>query len=133
MSGTRWTQAQLEAYETNRRIKARNGGDVSFEVPIAADPGTEIRALHRPIIEWCERQVPRVPYIHSRTDVPSSIPVGMQDFTIFYKGQCFCIECKTRTGKLDKDQQSWAYLMAAQGWTVHIIRSVEQFLELVNQ
>jgi len=66
------------------------------------------------------------------SDKASTLPVGCHDFTIFYKGQCFVIECKTRTGKLDKDQQTWAHLMAAQGWVVHIVRSYQQFLELIN-
>lgn len=116
----------------NSKLKIQTAEDVAFDVPIAGAE-LEIRDIHKPIIDWCKNQVPTVPYINSRPDLASTIGEGVQDFTIFYKGQALCIECKSRTGKPDEHQRDWAHLMAAQGFVVHIVRSFQQFLELVNQ
>lgn len=92
----------------------------------------EVRELHRPILEWCRNQIPEIPVIYSRPNVATTTRIGVQDFTIFYGQEVFCIECKRRLGKLDKDQQTWSYLMERQGFVVHIVRSFEQFLELIK-
>lgn len=119
------------------KLQVQPGTDTAFDVPLKESAYDaveyEIKGLHKPIIDWCTHQVPAVPYIHSRPDVESTIGEGVQDFTIFYKGQAICIECKSRTGKPSDKQRDWAHLMAAQGFVVHIVRDLQTFLELVRQ
>lgn len=87
--------------------------------------------LHNEIIKWCLSQWPRVPYIHANPVVKSTIQEGAQDFTLFYNDRAICIECKSRDGKLTQKQEIWKHEMAKQGFTVHVIRSMEEFLRLL--
>lgn len=92
----------------------------------------EIEELHHPIIKWCMDQIPAVPYVHHRTDKKSGITEGANDFFLFYKGYTICIECKAADGKLSDKQRIWIYLMEKQGFTVHVIRSMEQFFAIIH-
>lgn len=93
----------------------------------------EIQGLHIPIIEWCNKQWPRVKYIHARTDIPSGITVGCQDFTLFLPGgRVLCIECKRGDGKMSADQLAWKKEMEMLGHAVYVIRSMAEFYELVK-
>ena len=91
------------------------------------------RKLHERIIEFCDKQWPRWKYIRARMDVPSTLPVGCHDLTVFAKfPNCFLIEAKVADGKLSKDQQIWKKEMDMIGWTVHVVRDFETFLKLVK-
>jgi hypothetical protein len=46
--------------------------------------------------------------------------------------RCWLIECKTRTGKLSTAQQAIHAWAAKLGHTVHVVRSFEEFLEIVR-
>jgi hypothetical protein len=90
-------------------------------------------ALHQEIIDFCKAQVPRWKFIRCRMDLPSSIEVGAHDFTIFASyGRVFSIECKTAKGKLSNEQLGWAHEMNLNGHTVHVVRSMEEFLAIVK-
>lgn len=89
--------------------------------------------LHKEIMDFCKRQWPNWKYIHARTDERSTIQEGAPDFVLFLpRGGMLCIECKTRTGKLTAEQQAWQAQMQMLGHTIHVVRSMEQFLELVS-
>lgn len=135
MGSTTWTREELRAFEMKTAAQHNAplvGGLYSSRREQERLAEMEIPDLHKPIIDWCKNQVPAVPYINSRPDCPSTIGAGVQDFTIFYQNRVYCIECKSKTGKVDTDQRDWAHLMQAQGFTVHVIRSFQQFLELVR-
>lgn len=123
----RWTKSDLQAYEMKVGRVAVTPGDVQFTPVIR-----EIPELHKPIIDWCRNQVPAVPFINSRPDCASTIGEGVQDFTMFYRGKVLCIECKAKNGKQSEAQRDWAHIMGRQGFTVHVIRSFAEFLELVK-
>jgi hypothetical protein len=88
--------------------------------------------LHDDIIRYCNAQWPRWKYIHARTDQRPTIAVGCQDFTIFAPGRVLCIECKRADGKPDHDQLIWHKEMEMLGHTVHIVRSLSEFLEVAR-
>lgn len=89
--------------------------------------------LHDAIERWCNDQWPKVKYVHSRTDQSSSTANGVPDFILFLNGgRVLCVECKTRTGKLTPEQAAWSFEMTRLGHTVHIVRSMREFLELVD-
>lgn len=90
--------------------------------------------LHDDIIKFCNEQFPKWKFIHSRMDKPSSIGVGIQDFTIFAKfPHCLLAECKAGNKKQDQDQLIWAKEMEILGWIVHVFRNMEQFMAEANK
>jgi VRR-NUC domain len=89
--------------------------------------------LHRDIMEWCDGQWPRWKYIHHRMDKKSGIAVGAQDLTIFGPHPlCILVECKSKDGKLSDDQRNWAHEMLRLRWTVHIVRSMADFMAIAR-
>lgn len=120
-----WSQFQYDDYERRRHQPPK--------VPVLSENQTasELK-LHDEIIAWCNRQNPRIKYIHARTDRKSTIGVGVHDFTIFLnRGRVLCIECKSKTGKLDEDQQAWAMEMRRLGHIVFVVRAFEEFEGLI--
>ncbi len=100
--------------------------------PVPADAVEyEIEGLHEPIIKWCRDN--RAAYIRARSDVASTISRGAPDFTILYKGKVLLVECKSRTGKLKPEQLGWKMLSEMNQFQVHVVRSMSEFLELVNK
>ena len=122
--------AEYQRYLIEKRSsRQRELGILPPEPPV----DREIKGLHLPIIDWCNAQWPRVKYIHARTDIPSGIAEGAQDFTLFLPGgRTLCIECKAKDGKLSDEQRIWAKEMDMQGHTVHIVRSMAEFIALVE-
>jgi len=87
--------------------------------------------LHKEIMDWCDAQWPRWKYIRARSDQKSTIAVGAQDFTIFTPGgRVLCVECKRSGTKQDRDQLCWATELRILGHTVHVVRSLDEFLKL---
>ena len=58
---------------------------------------------------------------------------GFPDIAIFYNGKTLFIELKSETGKISKEQKSLFPALAKQGHTVHIVKSLEAFQQIVNQ
>lgn len=108
----------------------------------ATDPvkGREIKAkvereleLHYQIIRYCNAQWPVWKHIRARSDQPSTIQEGAQDFTIFLPGKrIICIEVKSKDGKLSPSQLAWRTGMQMLEHEVHVVRSFEEFLALVK-
>jgi hypothetical protein len=96
------------------------------------------RKLHEAIIAHCDKQSPRWKYIHARMDKPSTIGLGAPDFVIFVPPnsemhrRVFCIECKRKGQKPTPEQLAWHKEMEMLGHRVHVVFSMEQFLEIVK-
>lgn len=58
---------------------------------------------------------------------------GFPDIIIFYNGKTLLIELKSEKGKTREAQKSLFFALAKQGHTVHIVRSLEAFQQIVNQ
>jgi len=108
--------------------KLRTGDCVPSMPADAAE--REIEELHYPILAWCKDQ--GAAYIRARSDMASTIQRGAPDFTIFHNGRVFLIECKSRTGKLKPEQIGWAMLAEKNLFKVHVVRSMNEFLEIVR-
>ena len=105
--------------------------------PAAASSGEErevgMGGLHQKITQHCDSQWPRWKCIHCRTDKRSTVGVGVHDFTIYLPGgRLLNVECKTRTGKPTPEQLAWAKELEMLGHTVHVVRSMEEFLALTK-
>lgn len=98
----------------------------------AVSAGREIAALHGPILKWAREQQPKVAAMYCRPDRASGAVEGQPDFALCWNGMVVLIEAKTKAGKLSDKQTVWHHLAAMRGVQVHIIRSMTQFYELVN-
>lgn len=89
--------------------------------------------LHDQIRAHCDSQFPRWKYIHSRMDKRSTIGVGCPDFVVAMPGKVLFIECKRKGGKLSTDQRDWSFEMEKLGHKVHLVTTMEQFLEITKE
>ena len=95
-----------------------------------ADTGPE-SALHDAILAHCRAR--RWLCVHSRMDRPTSQGLGVPDFIILAdKGRMFLVEAKSKTGKLTPEQMGFGVLCELLGHKVHLVRSLKEFLEIVQ-
>ena len=60
--------------------------------------------------------------------------LGEPDFVILADaGRVLMVECKTKTGKLSPEQAALIAHAAKLGHTVHVVRSLREFQEVMNQ
>ena len=89
--------------------------------------------LHREIMDHCDQQWPRWKYIHSRTDKPTRNQPGVPDFFIALPGtKGLFVECKRPGEKLSAAQLQWYAELKKLGWTVHIVTTLQAFLDAVG-
>lgn len=70
---------------------------------------------------------------HGSMSERTSRTLGEFDFVILAdKARVFLVECKTRTGKLSPAQQAIHTWSEKLGHEPHVVRSIEEFLEVVN-
>lgn len=118
----------MDSVQVRAMVAAARG---SVEVPSSNPVDLECK-LHTEIIKYCDAQWPKWKYIHARMDKRATIGKGVQDFTIFAPDRVLCIECKARDKKLEPEQLAWAKEMEMLGYTVHCIRSWEEFERIVK-
>lgn len=100
--------------------------------------------LHAQIIKECMKR--GWPFIHNRMDRASTATEGAPDFVILgvYSSrgsaldsctnspQVYFIEAKTKTGKLSIAQLGFQAQAEKFGHTVHVVRSLEEFLKVIE-
>lgn len=83
------------------------------------------------IVAYCRSKMWFVVYsgMHRRT----STPIGTPDFIIYADGErVFTIETKSKTGKQTPEQLGVQIVLEKLGHKYHLVRSYEQFLEIVK-
>ena len=117
----RMTQAEYAAY------LARAGQSTS--APDDAVPAES--ALHNDILSECRRRGWLV--FHGSMAHKTFRTPGEPDCIVLAdNSRTFLIELKTRTGKLSPDQQAVAAWAAKLGHTVHVVRSLKDFLDITK-
>ena len=87
--------------------------------------------LHSQIEAECRQRMWVV--VHSRTDRKSTTEVGSVDFVIAAdNGRIFWIECKAGKSKQTIDQKGVQMMLERNGHKYHLVRSFEEFLEVVK-
>lgn len=110
----------------------RNALRVSHPVIHTSPAVEEEEDLHYQIIDLCKSK--GWGYIHPRMDKKSTITEGACDFVIFANGgKTWLFECKDREGKLSVKQQGWIMQQAKNGHTVHVVRSLQDVLDVMYQ
>lgn len=57
---------------------------------------------------------------------------GVADLNMVYAGQFYAIELKAGKGRQSKSQKEWQDVIAKQGGSYHVVRSLEEFQELID-
>ena len=60
------------------------------------------------------------------------VVAGRSDMVLYYKGVAYMIELKNEIGSQQPEQKVWQKLMESHGFPYHIIRSLEEFQELIK-
>lgn len=114
-----------------RQMLERTGKNDRQPQPLPEGATQKELPLHDDIIKHCLSQHPRWKYIHANPAARSTIAKGASDFTVFLPGgRTVCVECKSKTGKLSPDQLAWKLEMEMIGHTVHVVRSLDEFIEV---
>lgn len=72
-------------------------------------------------------------YLHSDMRRKSTLPIGHPDFTCFMPGgTTIFFEVKTSTGQLSQVQEEYIADLRRDGFTVHVPRSFDEFLEMLK-
>lgn len=103
--------------------QARQNREAMAHVGPAAERESD---LHDQILDECQRRGWYV--VHARMDMRSTIAVGAPDFCVAIpNGRTVWVECKTRTGKLTKDQQAAHAWLKKLGHSVCVVRNIREF------
>lgn len=60
------------------------------------------------------------------------LQAGRSDLVFYYHGKAYHIEVKTAEGVQSKEQKEWQRQIEAHRFTYHIIRSLEEFQNLIQ-
>jgi hypothetical protein len=74
-----------------------------------------------------------VVYIRPAMFRRSQLPVGWPDFTFCHKSRAIGLECKSKIGEPTHEQLEMHAHMEANGWEVHIVRSLAKVIEIFNE
>ena len=86
--------------------------------------------LHEAIFDECRRRCWIA--LHGSMADRTCRTLGEPDFVILADGgRVLLVECKSRTGKLSPAQFALKYHAEKLGHTVHVVRSLEEFLKLL--
>lgn len=87
--------------------------------------------LHDQIISFCKSK--GWIYFHGSMAHKTHRCSGEPDFQILADGgRVFLIECKTKIGKLSPEQAGLKIWAERLGHTIHVVRSLEEFLEVIK-
>lgn len=86
--------------------------------------------LHDAIIDHCRSQ--GWIYLHGSMAERTGRTLGEPDFVILAPGKVHFIECKSKTGKLSPAQLAMKFHAEKLGHTIHVVRSMGEFLEAVK-
>jgi len=89
-------------------------------------------SLHEEIFDECRRRgwIP----LHGSMAARTHRTLGEPDFVILADGgRVLFIECKSRAGKLSPAQAALKFHAEKLGHAVHVVRSMEEFLAVVNR
>lgn len=121
---TRWTEQQVREY--NLRMAG-----VTERTTVAPEAVTDESELHDEIMAYCRSK--DWVCLHGSMAHRTFRTIGECDFQIYASdSRAFLIECKSKTGKVSPEQQAFAAQAWKNGHTVHLVRSMTHFLELVK-
>lgn len=89
------------------------------------------RQIHDDILAECRRR--GLIAFHGNMAHRTFRTPGEPDFVILaHGGRCLLVECKTRLGKLSAEQLGMQAMAGVLGHTIHVVRSLADFLNLIE-
>lgn len=105
---------------------------VSKKPARSAEPVERESDLHQEILDECRSRGWIA--LHGSMADPTRRTIGEPDFTIIASnGRVLFVECKSRTGKYRTEQRALHLLASTLGHTVHVVRSVAEFVAIANK
>lgn len=86
--------------------------------------------LHLDIMDHCRKN--DIPFLHGSMAHATHRTLGEPDFTLILPFRVVFIECKSKTGKLSTEQIALAAWFQKKGHTIHVVRSMGDFLKVVQ-
>ena len=121
-----FTSTWLAGY-TARMSQTGRTGRTGLTSPDAVERESD---LHEAIFDECRRRCWIA--LHGSMADRTCRTLGEPDFVILADGgRVFFVECKSRTGKLSPAQFALKHHAERLGHTVHVVRSLEEFLKLL--
>ena len=115
--------------DTLRRLNPHLFGARSAECGVRNGAESE-RGLHEEIFDECRRRGWIA--LHGSMAERTCRTLGEPDFVILADGgRVLFVECKSRSGKLSPTQAALKFHAEKLGHTVHVVRSLEDFLNLL--
>ena len=119
----RWTPDQVAAYEARFSNKPKQAKPEGPTVPE--------KEIHRLILLECNRR--GFLALHGSMAHRTHRTAGEPDLTILMPGgRVLFVEAKTRSGRISEEQEAFARRAELLGHTVHIVRSFEEFIQLIK-
>jgi hypothetical protein len=123
MTFRHWTPSNVAAHN------ARVAGNADTEVAVKRTCGTREADLHDQIYDECRRRGWIV--LHGSMSQRTHRTLGEWDFVIIAEtGRVLLVECKIGKNKLSPEQQSLHHWARSLGHDSHVVRSIEEFLNL---
>jgi hypothetical protein len=121
-----WPKAWYLQHLAEQRAKS---GSYNHVLP-GECPADEME-LHEEIILYCRNR--GWGFIRANPTKKSHITLGAPDFVILANlGRVHFIECKSATGKLRTEQLGFKIQAEMNGHIVHVVRTFDEFMEIVN-
>ncbi len=136
-----FTEEQFQAFQQRQEAAKAKARGVS-PVAVVDDPSQHVRLeadLHDQIFDECRRRLWVA--FHGSMAARTHRTEGEPDFIILghrknadgaLEPWVWLIECKSKTGKSSTAQIGIQTQAARNGHTVHVVRSFQQFLQIVN-
>lgn len=120
----RMTSAEYHAF-----LAAQKAAKKADRLQSANDASECESELHGQIMDECRRRgwIP----LHGSMAHRSKRTLGEPDFVIPIYGRVLFVEAKTKTGKLTMEQQAYGAYLAKHGHTLHVVRSLQDFLAIL--
>ena len=123
MSNSRFTE--YDVYAHNAKMAAKSGK------PVVGTSDDRESTLHGKVFEECRRRGWIA--LHGSMAHITHRTAGEPDFVILAdNGRTIYVECKTAKGKLSIEQQAMAAHANKLGHTIHLVRSIEEFLAITQ-
>lgn len=119
----RWTPEQAAAHQAKFAPNT--------DKPKPEGPSVPEKEIHRLILLECNRR--GFLALHGSMAHRTFRTIGEPDITILMPaGRVLFVEAKTRSGRISEEQEAFARRAQLLGHTVHIVRSFEEFIQLLK-
>ena len=118
------------ALTVSEATRKRNPDLWEKQQPQASAPAAGEAELHYAIMDFCRDR--GWLFLHGSMAARTHRTLGEPDFVIAANnGRVLFVECKSRVGKLSPVQLAFKVQAERLGHTVHVVRSMEEFLAIV--